>query len=465
MEMFVKASFLRMTPLAVALLLMHGSVLADHHAAAPAVNAPDVAQALSALQARLAALEARNAELEKRLSGGAEPTEAALRQRVEALESEIVALHEKPEVFPRLAGVNAGASLLMVAQRGRGTGVSESQLSARADIEVELPMGSIGEAEGKLFAHFRAGEGDGVAAGGFATTNAVGGFGTSRPALMQAWYQLDVPVGGRSGELGQVEITVGKIDPFGFFDGNNAADDESEQFLNLAFIHNPQLDASGDIGVGSDGASPGVRVAYVSDINGGNHITASLGLFGAGKGGDYIGTFSKPLTLAQLEYAGKPFAGLEGAYRVYAWNNSRAFDGVNDVDANGEFDDIQEAHRGWGFSLDQQVTPHVTVFSRYGHSTRGVLAFDRAFTVGAQVAGGAWGRADDHLGIAYGVLKSSNEYETAGSGRGNETLAELYYAWRANDHLQLSPGVQRIHNTAGSGTDVTVWSLRAKASF
>jgi high affinity Mn2+ porin len=159
---------------------------------------------------------------------------------------------------------------------------------------------------------------------------------------MQAWYQLDIPVGAAGGNLGQVEVTVGKIDPFGFFDGNNIADDESEGFMNLAFVNNPLLDAGGDIGVGTHGASPGVRMAYVSDINGGNHVTASLGLFGAGAVADYRNSFSKPLTIAQVEYAGKTWKGLSGAYRIYGWNNANTFDQVNDFDANGEFDDNSE---------------------------------------------------------------------------------------------------------------------------
>jgi hypothetical protein len=421
----------------------------------------DVTRLLQSLQDRLSRLEARNAELERRL---AEPLRVpeSVSARLEDVETEVLSLSRKPDPLEKFAGVAVGASLTVVAQHAKGGAVSATELSARADVEVELPGGSIGQAEGKIFAHFRAGDGDGLDGaatppGTFATTNATVFMNEPRPVLMQAWYQLDIPVGAASGNLGQVELTAGKIDPFGFFDGNNIADDESEGFMNLAFVHNPLLDAGGDIGVGTHGASPGVRVAYVSDVNGGNNLTASLGVFGTGSGADYLDTFTKPLTIAQLEYAGKTWPGLAGAYRIYAWNNGRAEDQINTGD---------EKHNGWGLSFDQQVAAHTTLFARYGNSTKGHLNFDRAYTLGAQIDGGVWGREGDRLGLAYGALKTSSEYVNAGSGSGSEKIYELFYAWQANDSLQLTPSLQYIDNPSGSGADdLKVWGLRAKLAY
>jgi hypothetical protein len=450
----IPAPYLRALPLLAAL------------ATAPALAEPasaDIAQLLQSMQARLDKLEARNAELERRLAETAPAAkDESLKARVEDLEHEVVALGKKPDPLEKFDGISAGASLVLVAQRASG-GNDASELTARADIEVELPMGSIGDAEGRLFAHFRAGDGCGVdnpacddadPLGSFAPVNSMAFGDINSPVLMQAWYQLDVPVGGASGNLGRVEVTLGKIDPFGFFDGNNVADDESEQFLNLAFIHNPLLDAGGDIGVGEHGASPGLRVAYVSDVNGGNNVTASLGLFGAGEGADFMDSFEKPMVIGQVEYAGKIFGGLEGAYRLYGWSNGSAL----------KLDEVtQERHTGWGVSVDQQVAEHVTLFSRLGFSTRGEVNFDRAYTLGAQLDGGLWGRENDRIGLAAGWLKASNESGMSGT----EKPLELYYAWQLNDHIQLSPNVQWIRDPGGdsSADNVTVWGLRAKASY
>lgn len=438
-------------------------------AAAPALAEPgsaDVHQLLRDLQERISRVEAQNRELEHRLAETTKTTarEEVLNSRVEDLENEVLALRTKPDPLARFEGVSVGASLTMVGQRAKGGGVDESQLTARADVEVELPGGSIGDAEGRIFAHFRAGDGDGVMNNAFAMSNATAFGNHPQPVLMEAWYQLDVPVGGNSGNLGRLEITAGKIDPFGFFDGNNLSDDESVGFLNLAFVHNPLLDAGGDIGVGTHGASPGLRLAYVSDINGTNHVTASLGVFGAGPGADYSDSFSKPFTIAQLEYSGKTWHSLAGAYRLYAWSNPRAWDQVNALDVDGH-PTIQQRHAGWGISVDQQVTGHASLFARYGQSSKGILNFDRGFTLGGQLSGSWWGRQADRVGLAFGHLRTSSEYRAAGSGPGNERIYELFYAWQPHDHLQFTPSVQRIDNASGTGASVTVWGLRAKASY
>jgi len=436
-------------------------------------SAADITQLLHTMQERLSRLENRNADLERRLVESARPAakEETLAARVEEVENELLTLRKKPDPLAKFEGFSAGASLTMVAQSASGGATDNSQLTTRADVEVEMPLGSIGATTGKLFAHFRAGEGAGIAPGAFASTNASGDFNKSQPALMQAWYQMDIPVGAAGGNLGQVEVTAGKIDPFGFFDGNNVSDDESEGFLNLAFVHNPLLDAGGDIGVGSDGASPGLRLAYVSDLNGGNHITASLGVFASGPGADFTDSFGNPFSIAQIEYAGKTWNGMAGAYRLYAWNNARAYDQVTPItDTDGDTvadQGAEEKHAGWGFSLDQQVTEHATVFARYGHSSKGTLGFDRAFTLGGQLSGTAWGRENDRLGLGLGWLKGSGEYQTANPGFGSEKIAELFYVWQANENFHLSPSVQWVRHPSGDPGlgSVTVLGLRAKASF
>lgn len=434
-----------------AVLILAAQVACVAPASAGEPSNAELASLVQQLQARLNRLENRNADLEKRLAEAPAP---ALAARVEDLESEVVALGKKPDPMARFEGVSIGASLTLVGQGAHGNGVDGNEVTSRADVEIELPMGSIGEAEGRLFAHLRAGDGGGVNTGAFATSNSAAFGDESRMDLMQAWYQLDIPVGGQTGNLGRMEVTLGKIDPFGFFDGNNIADDESEQFLNLAFIHNPLLDAGGDIGVGDDGGSPGVRLGYVSDVNGANHFGASLAAFGAGAGADFADSVDNRLFIGQIEYSGKTFGSLAGAYRLYGWSNNSALklDGVT-----------EERHDGWGISLDQQVVGHVTLFSRLGFSTRGEVAFDRAYTLGAQFDGGLWGRDNDRIGLAVGWLKASDESGLTGT----ETPVELYYAWQLNDQVQLTPSLQWIGEPGGvpGAEAVTVLGLRAKLAY
>lgn len=205
--------------------------------------------------------------------------------------------------------------------------------------------------------HFRAGQGLGLNSLNSTLTGTLNSstFELTNPddaaaILAQAWYQIGMPVGGaESGRLGRFEATLGKIDMFGFFDGNDLADDESESFLNNVFVHNPLLDSGGDIGADSYGFAPGMVLAYVNDINSVNHWRFSLGAFGSGPGASYDTSFTQPFVIAQAEYTGRVLRGQPGTWRVYAWNNSRATPFANEADAS------TERHTGWGLSIDQQM--------------------------------------------------------------------------------------------------------------
>lgn len=81
--------------------------------------------------------------------------------------------------------------------------------------------------------------------------------------LAQAYYQVQWPLdGGRfNAQAGnRIELLIGKIDLFGFFDQNAVAGNEGSQFLNNVFVHNPLLDSGGDIAADRYGFAPGARM-------------------------------------------------------------------------------------------------------------------------------------------------------------------------------------------------------------
>ena len=134
-------------------------------------------------------------------------------------------------------------------------------------IFVTLPLDNIGDVESRIFAQIRVGQGSGLnAMPSYSKPNASAFrvLGTdpdnSVAVLGQAWYQATIPLpfGGykpRSRE--KLEVNFGKMDPFVFFDQNAAANDETKQFLNTVFVHNPLLDAGGEVGVDANGFQPG----------------------------------------------------------------------------------------------------------------------------------------------------------------------------------------------------------------
>lgn len=456
-----------------------------------AVDPAVLMQSYEKLLQRVEQLEIANKKLESALGQSSSRQTDRMAGRVEAIENQILDLKKPSKVEEALGGISVRTSLIMVAQRalsGSATGKDESQLNYRADVEIEIPGDALGgradSGDSKFFAHFRAGQGNGFTtlsptfagmtnSSTFQLTNGE----DSAVILAQAGYQLGVLFSqDQSGRLGRLEATIGKIDIFGFFDGNEIAGDESEEFLNHVFVHNPMLDSGGDIGADGYGFAPGAVLSYVDDTNSVNHWRFSLGLFGSGRGASFDDSFSNPFAIGQVEYTGKVLSGLPGTYRLYVWNNGRAVPFAN------EFDTHTGRHGGVGFSVDQQMAENFTLFARYGHSTHGMVKFDRAYTVGGQVGGAGWGRPHDHIGLAFGWLRTSSQFkagapildaDTDGSPdfgfapSGAEKQVELFYSWRVNNSFRLTPSLQWIGRPAGDhlARDITVLGLRAKAAF
>ncbi len=480
--------------------LVMAMVLAGSASVGAAGLPVDLAQALQQMQDRLDRLEARNAELEQQLAA---PPAATLETRVQQLENANAKLEEavtsdrlsqdEPEIATRLKavefqalgmqkqarmvqsleGIAAGVSFTTVAQHANGgattTGDAEDQLSWRGDAQVSLPGGSLGSSEGSLFFHFRMGQGNGLASLNplFSVPNATAfQIGATQPddaspILAQAWYQLSVPLDEKPLDQSRQRLALnfGKIDPFLFFDQNTAADDETARFMNLAFVHNPLLDAGGAAGVDAYGFTPGVRLAYSNDTQAPLGWGVSLGMFGSASGAAFSDSLKQPFVILQAETTQRFFGGLAGNYRVYAWRNGRAthLDGVT-----------LEAQSGWGVSADQRLGDGITLWGRYGHGTQGNPAFDQALTLGTEFSGNYWDRGADGIGLAVGWLGASDSYKTANPARsGAEQLAELYYRWRVNQQFELSPDYQFIRRASadGSANDAHILGLRANLTF
>lgn len=413
-----------------------------------------------------------------------------LREQVELLRQKIQALEARqaqPAPIERasqpakdtFSEVSFGASFVAVGQNisaGRSaTGTEDSQLNYRADFEVEMPLGSfdssgpLANAQGILFTHFRVGQGNGIAPATSTFTGALNStaFQLASPAadessalLAQMWYQLNVPVQSRgAGAQDQFSITVGKIDPFVFFDNNAIADDESEYFLNNVFVHNPLLDSGGDIGADTYGFSPGLVAEYVFDTNMDNKWSLKAGVFGAGNGANFNNSLNDPFSIFQVQYEGETFSGLAGTYQLYVWNNPQSTSVLNGA--------VVQDHSGIGVSASQSLSGDLTVFSRLGVQTQGDVAFDQALTLGGVLTGGNWGRKADKLGFAVGLLKASSENRIANGVDGTEKNYELFYQYQINDNLHIAPSVNYVQDGAGDSNaqNITVVGVRTKASF
>ncbi|NTV72189.1 MAG: carbohydrate porin [Azonexaceae bacterium] len=487
--------------------------------ALPALAGPKEIELLQKLTARLEKLEARNAELEKKLearnvemetqvktlktesdeiakgldSPRLSENEPELTVRLKAVEKDALGMKKAAKIAEGLEGIKVGASLATVGQHASGLPKDveggSSQLNYRADVSVELPLKPVGDIDHKLFAHLRMGQGLGLNAafsrlGHFASAPNALAFRASGSSpddsvtiLGQAWYQAAIPLpflGFKPYSRETLELTFGKMDIFGFFDQNAAAGDEAKQFLNSVFVHNPLLDAGGEVGVDANGFQPGFVASYLNYTNKMEPWRVSVGLFGAGdKGANYQRSLSSPLLMVQAEKQLKLFGGLTGNYRIYGWNRNQASD----------FNGTLAKHTGIGASIDQRVGDGIKLFARYGKLVSGELPFNQAATAGAEFSGSYWGRGADSLGIAGAWLQAGKGYRSAPVTtwldeaqtqsaftfipQGAEKLAEIYYRYRISPQFELSPDLQFVSNGGGNGDakSVKVFALRANIAY
>lgn len=475
--------------------------------ALPALAASDSAT-LQKLIERMEKLEARNSELEKEVkslkgendkiaqgldSPRLSDSEPELTVRLKAVEKDALNMKKAAKIAEGLEGIKVGASLATVVQKASGLPDSidggSSQLNYRADVSVELPLKPVGDIDHKLFAHLRMGQGLGLNSsfsrlGHFASAPNALAFRASGSSpddsvtiLGQAWYQASIPLpflGFKPYSRETLEITFGKMDIFGFFDQNAAAGDEAKQFLNSVFVHNPLLDAAGEVGVDANGFQPGFVASYLNYTNKMEPWRLSIGVFGAGeRGANYQRSLSSPLLMAQAEKQLKLFGGLTGNYRLYGWNRSQGVD----------YDDTLAKHTGIGASIDQRIGDGVKVFARYGKLIKGALPFNQAATVGAEFSGSYWNRGADSLGIAAAWLQSGKGYRTspqttwldeartqmayAFTPQGAEKVTEIYYRYRLSPQFELSPDFQYVTNGGGNADakSVKVFAVRANIAY
>ncbi len=433
-----------------------------------------IKQRINAVGQRVRKLEEDKAELKKALKesyiSAREPEVAA---RLKAVESRVYSYLHAARTIESLQGISAGGGFTMVEQaRTGGSGGNKGQDSAinyRGDATVSVPAGQYGNAKGFIFTHFRMGAGRGLRNpdGAFSSLNTTS---FQRPnsiasdstvTLAEAWYQfsLPLPLGGNPDRsYKHLEINIGKMDPFAFFDQNTVSDDETRSFINQSFVHNPLLDTGNDAGLDHFGFSPGIRMAYVYDVYRPITYELSVGVFGAGNNASFKGNLKSPFIIIQAETAQRFASGLNGHYRLYVWNNGQG------VDVDGAI----RPHKGIGLSMDQQVGSFVSIFARYGHQLQGNVKFNQTVTAGAEISGGYWGgRSGDAVGVALGWLNSSNGYRQVSAASGAEQLAEAFYRYRFNRFIAISSDFQYVRHPGGNkaSSGFAAFGLRTQIDF
>ncbi len=376
---------------------------------------------------------------------------------VEALDQK---LHrQEPSAIEIGRGLEIGAGATVIVQgtnnaNADGTKEDRTDASYSADITLAKEFESI---DGRAFVHLEAGTGDGLEDNLALYSNVNRDADNDNEVhLTEVWYE-------QGACHDRLALTFGKLDPTVFFDTNEAANDETTQFLGRIFRNNPTVEFPDN--------TLGVRFAYMPK----KWVEFNVGFFDANADWEKVG--DDAFCAGQVTFKPEVF-GRQGNYRILGW--------YNDLPHTSWLTPTNDKEPAFGFALsfDQMVTEEVMLFCRYGWqdprvynpslTTTGdrIFSLEQSWSAGVQVEGGLWGRQKDVLGFAVGQAMASGDYKKSNSALAakSEGHLEAYYNIHLNDYLSISPDFQYIWNPFGQdvpgNTDpVCVWGLRSQIDF
>jgi len=415
-------------------------------------------QMLLEQQERIEGLE-RKVSRQGQVSGALEPASAPeLSELDQRIDKHLAEKYPQVEI---LKGLEMGIGTTVVVQ-GTGNantdGQPRSKDATEASYSLDLTFLKKFDNFGQGFVHFQSGQGEGLDRNlkVFSSVNADADDDVNLRTT-EAWYEQYLHLRGAP-----LTITFGKLNPTLYIDDNIYANDELTQFLGGIFVNSPAIEFPDNSGA--------IRLGIVPrdffDIN-------FLALSG---NADWDDTFDGMFYAGQLNF--KPsLLNRDGNYRLLGW--------INDQDHTEWLDTTmsKESGYGLGLSIDQELTDIFGVFLRYGWqdpsiylSSSSGFSLEQSYSVGGQLLGKRWGRDSDVLGFAFGQVIPSNSYRKAGAAldpvRKSETEShlELYYNYRLNKYLHLTPDLQVIWDPYGkdaengSGT-IVVGGMRGQMDF
>lgn len=422
---------------------------------------------LKQLEQKIEAIEKKTEDLEKEIRQEHKPLLKEISEHITTLEKDldmvdyrtarIKALGEKVEAFS--IGGDLSLFLQGIGENSQGYR-DKADASYSADLFLITPAGTYGN----VYFRGNIGQGRGITPylpPTFSGPNADLEFNEAKFELVEAWYWTEFAVPDIRDR--RLELTVGKMDPTAFFDANAVANSETNQFMANIFVNNLAIEFGGDANGYGAGLSAGYRFTSIYDK--GLKVVGRIGMFEGD--GDFKDVLDRPFLIAELD-AWMPYYGLNGNYRIYGWVNEKKHTDLLDSSKDNL------SNQGLGISLDQQVSNDITLFARYGIQDEDVSKFDQVFTIGGQIIGNSWKRANDVIGIAYGASHVDGKYKDASLGLDGyvanasyEHYLEAYYKYWANKNLSISPDIQYIVNPGGDKEkdDIFIYGARMQATF
>jgi len=240
--------------------------------------------------------------------------------------------------------------------------------------------------------------------------------GRNRDYLLEAWYKHTF----KFNENTSLALTGGIIDATRYIDDNTFANCECSQFMNEVFVNHKNVNL------------PSYDIGGVAELNISNFSIRGVVMNTEHEAGDEVFKNYNYYAL-QIGYALDTALG-KGNYRIYGFTTSKSFE---DWDETGK-----ERLKGFGISLDQQLSSIVGVFARAGwQDDAAVIDHETVYSGGFNINGKLWGRENDEIGLGYAYLKGTKKCDL------DDTNAfETYAKFKITKFSDLSLDVQYIND-------------------
>ncbi|BBB32674.1 carbohydrate-selective porin OprB [Thermotomaculum hydrothermale] len=255
-----------------------------------------------------------------------------------------------------------------------------------------------------------------------------------------------------------LNIILGKTEPFLFIDQNEFANDEITQFIGKPFVNNIFFDVE-------DRYSPILGFAYTSgsfEFSGFLQSIENHKVFFDGKEWvmEETGVHHYDENLAsgfQVNYKAD-FHGLKGNYRFFIYNNTvphfRCYDDLSDPDRKPSL--IRAS--GFGLSFDQYVSEKIGVFFRYGKSYHNVHHYDNFYSFGFSIDCLMF--ENDSILIGFSKINGNEK------GFKDENHFEMQYRFFLNENMLAAFDYQYVENLIDfPKADLTAITVRLTLSF
>ncbi|MDR1942085.1 MAG: carbohydrate porin, partial [Endomicrobium sp.] len=287
------------------------------------------------------------------------------------------------------AGVQISGGATIVLQGASKVHDGSDKGSIEASYSYDLELSKEFDNDSSIFVHIEGSAGEGLNSklNLFNVLNGDAGSSNNALEITELWYEKGL-------FDKKLTLTFGKLDAAGYFDANEAANSETDQFLAGMFVNNAA--------VALPDPNLGLRATYAPIES----VELTYAYFNQNEEWNNIDTNGFNIIEAVYKLSDK------GNYRLAYWANAAGATDIKDGERTLDY--------GIGLSVDQSVSENIILFARFGYRNQqantveieyeddGVtpakitISPQTSWSFGAQFKGALWSRENDAVGIAVG---------------------------------------------------------------